>query len=407
MHALLAGRKFWVWVGIWVVTRLLILGQVGFWNDEAGVQLEDVALYAAWVEEHLALGALPGEEAWQYPPGAAFLLLLPDAGWSDYGDWFVATMLAFDFAGLLLLALLGRREGNDTGVWVWLLAMPMLRALPVLRFDLVPTVIAIAALLVIHRRPAWFGVLAGIGAAIKVWPVVVLFGEWDRRRLLYGCLAALAALAYVFAVSAFAFDGSQLGFLTEQNGRGLQVEAVASLPWHVEHFFSGEAPPNALRYGAWEIADGAADTVADLLKWAALAAAAAAGAWWLARTRAIRDGRERLGSAVVSRDFVFAVVLLLAVTSRVLSPQYMVWLLGLAAVVLAARESRLRRPAWIVVGAAVLTTGAYGFAGAYTGSFDVYGSPFNMIARNVALLVAAIDAVIAMVVLLRRPAADP
>ena len=36
-----------------------------------------------------------------------------------------------------------------------------------------------AALVVIHRRPAWFGALAGLGASIKVWPIVLLFGEWE------------------------------------------------------------------------------------------------------------------------------------------------------------------------------------------------------------------------------------
>jgi hypothetical protein len=405
LRSLLSSRKVWAWAIVWLLTRGLIVAHVGFWNDETGLQLEDVSLYGTWADQ-LSIGVLPSEETWQYPPGAAFLLLLPELGWGSYGDSFVATMLGFDLLGFVLLAVLGRREGSDAGVWVWLLAMPMLRALPVLRFDLVPAVIAIAALVVIHRRPNWFGALAGIGAAVKVWPIVVLFGEWDRRRLLHSGLAALAAIAYVFIVSAFAFGGDQLGFLSEQNGRGLQVESVASLPWHLDHFVTGEAPPNTLRFGAWEIVSSSADTVADLLKWAALAALAAAAAWWPARARAIRRGRADLADAVVSRDFIFAIVLLLVVTSRVLSPQYMIWLLGLAAVVLTAKGSHLVRPAWIAVGAAILSTSAYGFSGAYTGSFDVYGSPFIMLVRNVALLVAAIDASITMFRLLRdaRPA---
>lgn len=401
MRSLLSNRKVWIWAGVWVLTRGLIVSHVGFWNDSTGIQLEDVSIYEVWADQ-LSSGILPNEEAWQYPSGAAFLLLLPELGWGNYGEAFVTTMLAFDLAGLVLLAILGRREGSDAGVWVWLLAMPMLRALPVLRFDLVPAVIAIAALVVIHRRPNWFGALAGLGAAVKVWPIVLLFGEWDRRRLLYACAAALVAIAYVFAVSAFAFDGDQLGFLSEQNGRGLQVESVASLPWHVDHYITGEEPHVALRYRAWEIESSVADAIAGLLKWASLAALFGAGAWWWARARAIRRGRQDLADAVVSRDFIFTVVLLLVVTSRVLSPQYMVWLLGLAAVVLTAGASRLRRPAWIVIAATVLTTSAYGSLGTYVSYYNVYGSPFNMLVRNLALLVAAIDATIVMVKLVRE-----
>ena len=51
----------------------------------------------------------------------------------------------------------GRRSGDFTGVLVWLPAMPLVGVYAVLRFDLVPTVIAIAALVVVHRRPGWFG----------------------------------------------------------------------------------------------------------------------------------------------------------------------------------------------------------------------------------------------------------
>jgi hypothetical protein len=127
------------------------------------------------------------------------------------------------------------------------------------------------------------------------------------------------------------------------------------------------------------------------LEWLTLAALAAAAAWWWARARAIRAGRSDLEDACVSRDFVFTVVLLLVVTSRVLSTQYMIWLLALAAVVLCAERTRLARPAWLVIAATVLTT-------------SVFGSAENGIVRNLILLGATADAAVAMLSLLR---ADP
>jgi len=407
--SLLRSRKVWIWAAVWVLTRFLIVAHVGFWNDAIGPQWEDVSIFGVWSEELGVHGALPNEEAWQYPPGAALLLVLPRIGWAAFGYDFLATMLIFDLVGLALLARLGQREGSDAGVWVWLLAMPMLRALPVLRFDLAPTVLAIGALLVIHRRPAWFGALAGLGAMIKAWPIALLFGEWDRGRLLRAGAGAVAAVVAVFAISALAFSGDQLNFLKEQNGRGLQVEAVASLPWHVRQYVTGEEIDAGIRYRAWEIEDGGADAIAAALKWLSLAALLGAGFWWLARTRAIRRGRDALADAVVSRDFVFTVVLLLVVTSRVLSPQYMIWMLGLAAVVLTAAGSRLKRPAWTVVAAAILTTSAYGPMGAYGTAYNVYGPAFIMLIRNVALIVAAIDASVTMVRLMRerRPETAP
>jgi len=394
---LLRSRKVWVWAAVWLATRFLIVAHVGFWNDAIGPQWEDVGIFGVWSEE-LGHGVLPA---------AALLLVLPRVGWAAFGYDFVATMLILDLIGLVLLARLGQREGSDAGVWVWLLAMPMLRALPVLRFDLAPTVLAIGALLVVHRRPGLFGALAGMGAMIKAWPVALLFGEWDRGRLLRAAAGAAAAVVFVFVLSAFSFEGDQLGFLGEESGRGLQVESVASLPWHLRQYVTGQEIDAGIRYRAWEIEDHGADVTASVLEWLSLAALIAAGFWWLARSRAIRRGREALRRASVSRDFVFTVVLLLVVTSRVLSPQYMIWMLGLSAVVLAARDSSLKRPAWTVVAAAILTTAAYGPMGAYGTTYNVYGPAFVMLIRNIALLVAAVDATWTMVRLVREPERRP
>jgi hypothetical protein len=62
-----------------------------------------------------------------------------------------------------------------------------------------------------------------------------------------------------------------------------------------------------------------------------------------------------------------------------------------------------------VVAAAILTTSAYGPMGAYGTAYNVYGPAFIMLIRNVALIVAAIDASVTMVRLMRerRPETAP
>lgn len=387
MHSILRDRRTWIWLGLWLATRALIVAEVGFWASPHP-KLEDVNNYETWSHFITGHDTFPDGEAWQYPPGAGLLMLLPRLIPAGYGEAFVGLMLLVDFVGLVLLARLGRRSGNDTGVWVWLLGMPLLGAFAVLRFDLVPTVIAIGALLVIHRRPRWFGALVGLGAVIKVWPVLILFGEWDRQRLLRSGLAALAAVAAVFVISTIAF-GDSTGFLSHGGDRGLQEEAVATIPWQLDQIVSSDPYPRAIRFGAWEVASPTADTVATLLRWLTLVALAAAAAWWWYRARAIREGREDLADPAVSRDFVFAVVLLVVVTSPVLSTQYMLWLLGLAAVVLSAGTGRLARPAWIVVGATALSTATF-------------KSPELTLIRDLAVLCATVDAAVAMVQLLRQ-----
>jgi hypothetical protein len=387
VRSTLRDRRTWIWLAVWLSTRALIVAEVGFWAT-AQPQFEDVNNYETWSHYITGHDALPGGEAWQYPPGAGLLMLLPRLIPASYGGAFVGLMLLVDLIGLLLLARLGRRSGNDTGVWVWLLGLPLLGTFAVLRFDLVPTVIAIAALLVVHRRPNWFGALVGLGAVIKLWPALLLFGEWDRSRLLRSAGAALVAIALVFLVSTIAF-GDSTGFLSHGGDRGLQEEAVATIPWQLEQIVSGDPYPREIRSGAWEVATPTADSVATLLRWLNLAALAAAAVWWRFRARAIRAGREDLADPAVSRDLVFALVLLVVVISPVLSSQYMVWLLGLVAVVLSAKTTRLARPAWTVVGATVL-------------AMATFKSPELTLIRNLALLCATVDATTAMIQLLRR-----
>lgn len=149
-----------------------------------------------------------------------------------------------------------------------------------------------------------------------------------------------------------------------------------------------------LANGSAELGGPVADHVAVALKWLGLLVLLASAAWWVGRERAIRRGRTDLADAAVSRDFVFTVVMLQVIVSRVLSPQYMIWVIGLAAVVLGAERTNLQRPAWIALGAVALTTG-------------IYNAPINMAIRNVALIVATVDATIVMVRLLREPAAEP
>lgn len=390
VRSLLGNPAVWLWVAVWMATRALMLIQVNFWSD-LGTNYQDVEFYKAWADT-LAEGKMPDGDSWQYPPGAAFFLLIPRLGsifGAAYQPSFVALMLLVDFLGLVVMAMLARRSGRSIGVWVWLLAIPTLQANPLTRFDLAPTVLVMAALVVIHRRTTWFGALVGAGAALKVWPIVALFGEWDRRRLVRATATAAAVGALTFVVAAI-FFGDQSGFFSNQDVRGLQREAVADIPWYLQWTVTGREPEIVLSSGTAELGGNVAEAVAVALKWLGLLVLLAAALWWVARERAIRRGRIDLADAAVSRDFVFTLVLLQIVVSRVLSPQFMIWVIGVAAVVLGAERTNLTRPAWIALGAVALTTG-------------IYFAPSNMVLRNVALIVAAVDAALIMTRLLRAP----
>jgi hypothetical protein len=334
-------------------------------------------------------GSLPNEELWQYPPGAAFLMLLPRLSFLAYQPSFLILLLVCDLVGLWLMTRFAKEEKREVGIWIWLLGIPLLatipswNGLPLLRFDLVPTVVAMAGLLVIHRRPTWFGALAGFGAMLKVWPAFLLFGEWDRRRLIRSLLGAGAAVGLIFVATGIVF-GNPFGFLSEQGGRGLQVEAVAALPWKIREVITGKGQYLEVHYGSNEIATNSGHAVAQALNVAALVVLVGAAFLWRLRERAIKRGRSELKDVALSRDFVFVVSLWFIIVSRVLSPQYMIWMVGLSAIVLTSRHTRIARAAWLTVGSIVLTTGV------------AQAIAISLVTRNLVLLYAGIDAAVVL-----------
>ncbi|MYR62913.1 DUF2029 domain-containing protein, partial [Streptomyces sp. SID625] len=101
---------------------------------------------------------------------------------------------------------------------VWTAGAPLLGPVLYARYDVLVTAVAVAALLAGARRPRVLGVLAALGALLKVWPVLLLAGVRGRggRR---AWTAAAVTVAVPVAVCALCVPGT-LSFLAAQGGRG-------------------------------------------------------------------------------------------------------------------------------------------------------------------------------------------
>lgn len=97
--------------------------------------------------------------------------------------------------------------------------------------------------------------------------------------------------------------------------------------------------------------------------------------------------RARTFGVSTPADAAFTAVLLFTTTSRVISPQYMLWLVGLAAVCLVFRESRMAWPAGLVLVATGVTQLEFPLGFIHVVTSDATGVTL-MFLRN-GLLVAA------------------
>ena len=393
----LARRQIALAAVTWLVTRAIMLSELGYWRKGATVNYQDVNVFHDWASRIMSTHSIPPEPAWQYPPGAIIAFVLPRLFGDGYRGAFVGMIIAADLITTIALIVLARRPGNRMdGVWFWLLGMTVMGSLPLLRFDVLPTCIAVVALVLATTSTRRFGLVVGLGVAVKAWPVLMLVALLERRRAIVATtIAAATTLAFLLA-SWLTLDNS-FAFVSHQSARGVEIEAVAGTPWYLRQAITGRPPYIIGRDGSLEILSPNADIVADILHVGLFVLAAAVLAWWIVW---LRRGPT---DVVLGRDAAFTAVLLFMVVSEVLSPQYIVWLIGVGAVAVTSPLTRVRRPVATVAVAVLLTRAllacwgdlvSNGTNGAYLLSF-----------RNAALLFAAVDAAIIMWRALRVQAA--
>lgn len=339
-------RRWWVGLFlVFAVTRLVS----GYVADHPGVYggnrpdgTGDVHLYDSdsWYLRHS--GEPPYGEVLQleYPPGALPLMMGPRyLRWASYRTEFIIQMIAIDAIGLLGLVRLARRSGSWWGVGAWLALVPALGPVSYTRLDLA---VAVALVWAVERASAgrWrsAGACFGAGAAIKLVPVLLLpmvflaAARGERRRLVTGAALVVGASLLPFVNVLPDVYHRVLGYHLE---RGVQAESTWGAALLVAHQVADYPARVVAAFGAYDIRADAAPTlktISNACAAAVLLLSAAVG--WRTRRGDVRS----LSLAL------FGVMALMIGVGRVYSPQYLLWLIALAAVALTLAP-RAARPA--------------------------------------------------------------
>jgi hypothetical protein len=140
-----------------------------------------------------------------------------------------------------------------------------------------------------------------------------------------------------------------LSFLAHQDARGVEVESVVAVPFMIWRL-AGWHGSVAYEYGAFQLSGEYAGLARDASRLGLILIAAAVTAWCALTAR----GRIRWRPEFAA-DAPLAVTLLVLVASPVLSPQYMLWAIGLAAACLTTGQTTQRPVALAILAAALLT----------------------------------------------------
>jgi uncharacterized membrane protein len=359
-------------------------------------RFRDVHLYERYTSL-LVHGQIPYRDFFmEYPPGALVAFVPGDlATRAHYDAAFKALMALCGAAALVLVALVLLRLGATTvRLWtaVLLVAISPIALGPISlnTYDAWPALLTIAALFaLISGRDIAAGALLGLGFAAKVYPIVLLppalVWAWRlhgrRRAGAVGLAFTLVALVVVVPFLALAPHGLLESFRA-QAARGVQIESLGAqllvaadhaglYTVRIVHHTHG-----AVSYDIRGTPTHVVGAVSSLLQIAATVLVARLYARG-------RDDPQRLAVA-----FAAAVAGFLAFT-RFFSPQYLVWLVPLVAVV----DSVL---AWLVLAVALVLDQVWFFH--YRSIVELGGRSWVVLARD--LLV-----VVLFFVLLRRDAA--
>jgi hypothetical protein len=304
------------------------------WLEHHG---SDVLLYHRYAGLMRA-GRLPYHFAYVYPPASLPILLLP-----AYLPWSYATSFAvvMGVCGVGCIAAaavaLHTAEASSTRTSLALLFIGIsplvLGSLFLQRFDLWPTLLAVAAIVALLReRSLLAGGLLGLGFAAKLWPAVLLplaaVHLWRRC----GRGAALQAVGAFLAVSAACFVPFALlaphgleASLRFQLVRPLQVESLgAALLMAARHLGAISELVTVSRQKAQSLRGAGTGVAANLST--AVEVAAVVGVWIAFARRKSTDRNALLLAAATS-------VAALVAFDKVLSPQYLIWLVPIVALV--------------------------------------------------------------------------
>lgn len=339
------GLPRWPALLVWACTRAILVALLA--TRESGV-IGDLRYYADSLHALDTQGV--ANTLVEYPVPGLALVAFPYAVVDWLGHLELYTRLVPALAILTDLAFLGllmraRRWGRHDHTrwqitpaeWMWLLGVPALGATAYARFDLVPGVLVGIAVLYAAHRPAFAGAVAACATSLKYWPAMVLPAVAAPRQSRLRALAGIAVAGGVLAVGSLIAGGWDRLFspFTWQGDRGLQVESIAGTPAMIAWAVS-DAPWHVsfTEHNAVEIAGPMVDGLEWVCRLATIVVALALGRlWWTAWRHLEGPQDDEVVDAMVW--IALAAVLGFVVTSKVFSPQYLLWALPAAAAGLA------------------------------------------------------------------------
>ena len=227
-----AGSAVSLWLAFAAVH--LWLGYLNLYGP--GLPMGDVTyVYLFWIERGVLADLWVGiDTSWVYPLLALVPMLAAYVfGPALYGTTWLTIVMALNAVALISIIGVEERARRAAVAWWWMLFLVLVGPIALGRIDAITVPVAMVAVMLIADHPKWGGALLAVGAWIKVWPAGLLLAALIALRDRGAVMLSAVTVTMLVVAAGLALGGASalLTPITEQTGRGLQVESLVSTVW--------------------------------------------------------------------------------------------------------------------------------------------------------------------------------
>jgi hypothetical protein len=354
-------------------------------------------VYEPWADAALDGREIVGITGPFVYPQLALVPMILARGLAWLGGYIIAWAILVTALNAIAFAVLvgqGRSRARVSAAWFWLAYALVLGPIGMYRIDAITVPLAVLGLLWLAGRPAVAAALLTVAMWMKVWPAALIAAAVValRRRLTVIASAALVTALVLGVIVALGGWAHAFGFIGEQTGRGLQLEAPVSAfyLWQAVAGVPGSFPFYDDDVLTYQVTGPNVDVViAAMTPLLVLAVAAVVG---LGAYKAWRGASY----ARLLPPLALALVLAFIVFNKVGSPQFQAWLIAPLVLWIVLDRTRASTAAALSLVSATLTLIVYPIV--YGGVLNVQPVPVALLtARNILTVVLLVVAVTAIV----------
>ena len=333
----------------------------------------------------------------EYPPLALLFFILPrlvSSALPAFTFFYKAEVFLALLIGLFLIYRFARRMGKAPWKTMLVYVLCIVAIGPILaeQFDIFPAILTLGSLYAFtagKNKMAW--ALLALGALTKIYPLflapvylVIAVRNRQYRTAGAGILTAVL-IGAVFAVPFVIMGSDSIKSLADYHlQRGIQIESTYSSFLLMGDKLGLDPVKTVFNFGSWNLVGRAAEVLSTLSGYLLMASLLIVYWFIYRRTKPGKSQSTRIGA------YSLLVICLVLITSKVLSPQYLVWLIPLVPLF-------VQRGLYIVLEVFIMTgvVTYYLFPHAYLALIDLQTVPvIFLIIRNFLLVALTLLVVI-------------